>query len=139
MNSRFACLAIAALTLGACTSQPARDPQPISDADLASDVWKVETLNGNTVDNATLTLHFHAPDKVSGKAACNGYMASYHRDGGQFHIQVGGVTMMACPTPLMELEKQFLDTLSDIDQAVLDKDGRLILTGKEGLRVQATR
>ncbi|MDX1804700.1 MAG: META domain-containing protein [Alcanivorax sp.] len=140
MPVRFALLAVSALVLNACSaSQPATPTPPISDEELGSDIWKVQRLNGQAVDDATLTLNFHGTGKLAGKAACNGYTGQYDRIHGQFHIKVGGVTMMACATPLMALEKQFLDTLSVIHHASLDKDGRLILSGGQGLRIQATR
>ena len=105
---------------------------------LAGAAWQVQQLNGQPVSNATLTLNFHEPGKLAGKAACNNYMASYEQQASQFTIQTGGMTMKACPQPLMDIESQFVEALKGVDSATIDDQGTLLLSG-EGVEIKATR
>ncbi|MCG8394753.1 MAG: META domain-containing protein [Pseudomonadales bacterium] len=111
----------------------------IDEPQLMGPPWQVETLNGKPVGNATLTLNFHEPGKLAGKAACNNYMASYSLTEDGLSVQTGGVTMMACPEPLMTLEHQFLDGLEKVKSATLDHQGALLLSGENGVILRTTR
>ncbi len=133
-------LASAALVLTACTGQTTSGAHTmIEENQLRGDAWSVTSLNGEPVDNATLTLNFHQPGQLAGKAACNNYMASYVQSKDSFTIKPGGMTMMACPQPLMTLERQFMDVLKGVNHAKIDKQGHLILTSSDGIRIEAKR
>ncbi|WP_290502100.1 META domain-containing protein [Alcanivorax sp.] len=129
-----------ALLLAACTGQPANEVRTmVEESQLRGEAWSVTSLNGEDVTEATVTLNFHQPGQVAGKAACNNYMATYVQDEDSFTITTGGVTMMACPAPLMEMERQFLDALKGVNNADINKQGRLILTGSDDIRIEARR
>ena len=129
-----------ALLLAACTGQPANEVRTmVEESQLRGEAWSVTSLNGEDVTEATVTLNFHQPGQVAGKAACNNYMATYVQDEDSFTITTGGVTMMACPAPLMEMERQFLDALKGVNHADINKQGRLILTGSDDIRIEARR
>lgn len=129
-----------ALLLAACTGQPANEVRTmVEESQLRGEAWSVTSLNGEDVTDATVTLNFHQPGQVAGKAACNNYMATYAQNEDSFTITTGGVTMMACPQPLMKLEQQFLDTLGKVSQAQINADGELILSGEDNTKIQASR
>ena len=106
---------------------------------LQGSVWQVNTLNGSDVGDALVTLNFHEPGRLAGKAACNNYMASYTLEDDSFTVKTGGVTMMACPQPLMKLEQQFLGALEGVNQADITEDGQLVLRGADQVQIEATR
>lgn len=129
-----------ALLLAACTGQPANEVRTmVEESQLRGEAWSVTSLNGEDVTEATVTLNFHQPGQVAGKAACNNYMATYVQDEDSFTITTGGVTMMACPAPLMEMERQFLDALKGVNHADINKQGQLTLTGNDDIRIEARR
>jgi len=111
----------------------------VEESQLRGEAWSVISLNGENITDATLSLNFHQPGQVAGKAGCNNYMATYVQGEDNFAITTGGVTMRACPKPLMELEQKFLNTLGDISQARINADGILVLSGKDGEKIKATR
>ncbi|EUC70914.1 MAG: hypothetical protein AOY29_06775 [Alcanivorax borkumensis] len=133
-------LSSSALLLAACTGQPSSGVHTmVEESQLRGEAWSVISLNGENITDATLSLNFHQPGQVAGNAGCNNYMATYVQNEGLFTITTGGVTMMACPKPLMELEQKFLNTLGDISQARINADGILVLSGKDGEKIKATR
>ncbi len=133
-------LGSAALLLAACTGQPTNEVRTmVEESQLRGEAWSVTSLNGEDVTDATVTLNFHQPGQVAGKAACNNYMATYVQNEDSFTITTGGVTMMACPAPLMEMERQFLDALKGVNHADINKQGQLNLTGSEDIRIEASQ
>ena len=66
-------------------------------------------------------------------------MASYTLNDDSFTVKTGGVTMMACPQPLMKLEQQFLDALEGVAQADINVEGKLILSGADDVKIEASR
>lgn len=140
MNSFRLPLLLASTVLAACTGQPTSGAHTmIEENQLRGDAWSVTSLNGESIGDATLTLNFHQPGQLAGKAACNNYMATYVQDDDNFTITTGGVTMMACPKPLMELEQQFLNTLGQASQAQINAEGNLILSGENNVKIEASR
>ena len=133
-------LGSAALLLAACTGQPANEIRTmVEESQLRGEAWSVTSLNGEDITDATVTLNFHQPGQMAGKTACNNYMATYVQNEDNFTITTGGVTMMACPAPLMEMERQFLDALKGVNHADINKQGQLILTGSDDIRIEASR
>jgi heat shock protein HslJ len=126
-------LGSAALLLAACTGQPTNEVRTmVEESQLRGEAWSVTSLNGEDVTDATVTLNFHQPGQVAGKAACNNYMATYVQNEDSFTITTGGVTMM-------EMERQFLDALKGVNHADINKQGQLILTGSDDIRIEASR
>lgn len=66
-------------------------------------------------------------------------MASYTLDEDTFSVKTGGVTMMACPQPLMALEQQFLTALEEVTAGDINEDGQLVLRGADQVQIEATR
>lgn len=129
----------AALALAACSSHPEGATAMATAEQLRGSAWQVTILNGSDVGDALVTLNFHEPGRLAGKAACNNYIASYTLNDDRFTVKTGGVTMMACPQPLMKLEQQFLDGLEQVKSASLDDNGALVLSGENGVVLRATR
>jgi heat shock protein HslJ len=73
--------------------------------------------------------------RISGSSGCNRYFAKVE-DRGQGEITIGpaGATRMACPQPLMDQEKSFLDTLARVDRFDF-RNGDLVLSGPGGTLV----
>ncbi|WP_372635259.1 META domain-containing protein [Alcanivorax jadensis] len=138
-NLKLPLLAGAALTLAACSSNPAGSTAMVTAEQLQGSAWQVSYLNGSDVGDALVTLNFHEPGRLAGKAACNNYMASYTLNDDSFTVKTGGVTMMACPQPLMKLEQQFLDALEGVAQADINEEGKLILSGADDVKIEASR
>lgn len=136
---KLSLLAGAAAALAACSNHPAGTSAMVTTEQLQGSAWQVSTLNGADVGDALITLNFHEPGRLAGKAACNNYMASYTLDDDSLTVKTGGVTMMACPQPLMELEQQFLDALEGVEQADISEDGQLILSGADDVKIEASR
>ena len=134
---KLSLLAGAAMALAACSNHPAGTTAMVTTEQLQGSAWQVNTVNGSEVGDALVTLNFHEPGRLAGKAACNNYMASYTLNDDSFTVKTGGVTMMACPQPLMKLEQQFLDALETIDQADINDAGQLILRGGD-MRIEAS-
>ena len=138
-NLKLSLLAGAALTLAACSGNPAGTTAMVTAEQLQGSAWQVSYLNGSDVGDALVTLNFHEPGRLAGKAACNNYMASYTLNDDSFTVKTGGVTMMACPQPLMKLEQQFLDALEGVAQADINEEGKLILSGADDVKIEASR
>ena len=138
-NLKLPLLAGAVLTLAACSSNPAGSTAMVTAEQLQGSAWQVSYLNGSDVGDALVTLNFHEPGRLAGKAACNNYMASYTLNDDSFTVKTGGVTMMACPQPLMKLEQQFLDALEGVAQADINEEGKLILSGADDVKIEASR
>ena len=86
-------LGSAALLLAACTGQPTNEVRTmVEESQLRGEAWSVTSLNGEDVTDATVTLNFHQPGQVAGKAACNNYLATYVQNEDSFTIPTGGVT-----------------------------------------------
>ena len=136
---KLSLLAGAAMALAACSNHPAGTTAMVTTEQLQGSAWQVNTVNSSEVGDALVTLNFHEPGRLAGKAACNNYMASYTLEDDNFTVKTSGVTMMACPQPLMKLEQQFLDALDAVNQADLSEDGQLILSGADDVRIQASR
>ncbi|WP_231874140.1 META domain-containing protein [Alcanivorax sp. NBRC 102024] len=136
---KLSLLAGAALTLAACSSHPTGTDTMVTSEQLQGSAWQVQRLNGDHVGDALITLNFHEPGRLAGKAACNNYMASYTLDEDTFTVKTGGVTMMACPQPLMTLEQQFLTALEEVTAGDINEDGQLVLRGADQVQIEATR
>jgi heat shock protein HslJ len=64
---------------------------------------------------------------MSGSSGCNRYMGGLTLSGEGLSLQPGGMSMMACEEPLMQLEAAFMERLGRVGQFDIDEAGRLIL------------
>lgn len=103
----------AALAVCGCSAQAARDPAravPATSAATSAGVsvmnldgtdWRFIEVAGRAVPaDVTATMRFK-DGRISGKAGCNAYGASYSiKPDGSAHFQQGMSTKMACLTPV---------------------------------------
>ncbi|MFN3643390.1 MAG: META domain-containing protein [Gemmobacter sp.] len=102
----------------------AGDPRAL----LTGGEWRAVALEGAALPaDAEITLAFLEGDRVAGKSACNRYMGSLALTGeGVTFGQMAG-TMMACPDPLMTLERRWLDGLAAVSRFDIGEGGALVL------------
>lgn len=100
---------------------------------LEGTIWRLESYKAEGEDrqpvssrDATLRLE---GGRISGSGGCNRLMGSYDLKGKQLSIEVGGVTMMACPEG-MEQEQAVTQALGEVAGYELDSN-RLLLLGAD--------
>jgi heat shock protein HslJ len=99
-------------------------------------LWILTELNGQPpLPDTAITAEFSEDGKVSGSSGCNNYNTTYEVSGNKITFgEQGALTMMACPDPVMEQEKAYLDTLAasatfeivDDELVLFDADGNEI-------------
>jgi len=102
-----------AMVLGGCsTAGPAGSTSP----SLAGTSWVAEDIDGHGVLGGTpSTLVFDAAQRISGRAACNQYFGTAERgEGARLQLKPAGTTRMACPEPVMDQERRFLEMLGTV-------------------------
>ena len=115
-QQKFALLAAAAamLVLAACVpvtregvAAPAGDP-------LAGTSWVLSELNGQpVVADTSVTLQFGTDGRASGTDGCNRYNSSYSTAGDTIQFAPNAaMTMMACPTPIIDQATAYMAALS---------------------------
>ena len=95
------------------------------DADLAGTQWVVAEMGGRTLEPETLpTLQFDDAGRVAAHAGCNRFSGGYEQDGSSldFSPNMAG-TMMACPPPVDELERELIASLGQVSGLVPDSEG----------------
>lgn len=107
---------------------------------LSGEEWSVVQIGTASVaEDAKLTLAFDAEGRISGHSGCNRFMGGFSQDGEVLSFtQIAG-TMMACPQPQMDLERQMLEALSATKSFSLTPGGALELFGEDGLVLRALR
>lgn len=99
---------MAILMLSACAPST-------SGQDLTSSIWLLGELNGEgLIEGTTITAQFDETGSVGGTSGCNNYNTTYEVSGNQltFNEPIAS-TMMACPEPVMEQERDFLVVLAE--------------------------
>jgi heat shock protein HslJ len=97
-------------------------------ADLEGPEWVLVELGWEqpVSEEPAITLSFQQ-DKVSGNAGCNSYFAGVRAaTPGELGFNGMGATRMACPEPVMDVERRYLKTLSGASRYSL-LAGRLVL------------
>ncbi len=87
----------------------------LSLADLEGTDWVLAAIGwDNPVPGEpSVSVRFDG-DKVTGNGGCNGYFGTVTGDApGQLRFSAMGTTMMACPDPIMDLERRYLHTLAE--------------------------
>jgi heat shock protein HslJ/membrane-bound inhibitor of C-type lysozyme len=119
-------------TLHGCGGDPA--------ALLQGAEWVVEDLDGRgIVDRSRMTLRFGSDGRVSGRASCNTYSATYSLTGEVLTFSPAATTRKACAESLMSQEKEFLDLLGDVRRFSMSPDGALILYTGDQSTIKARR
>ncbi len=104
----------------------------------AEENWRVVSLNGRPVtqgQEATITLTL---DRMSGKAFCNRYGVEIQSKRGIRIVGPVASTRMACPAPLMALERDFLAILT-LDAVIGIEGGMLTIRHPGGGSIRAAR
>lgn len=87
-------------------------------------------INGKEIaipPTTTITLTFQKRGRISGRSAVNNYGGVFTAmPNGQIAIQITMATQMASTPELMELEREYFDALSHVNQILLKSD-RIIL------------
>ena len=131
-------LAAATSILGLClVSAPANAATPAPQtggAGLEGPTWRLVAL-GEKNESAlgaggNVTARF-GQGQVSGSSGCNRYQGSYTVDGTQMTVGPLVGTMMACPSPVMEIEDAFRGAFGGGGRFVVEND-RLTLTSNAG-------
>lgn len=104
-------------------------------ASLTDTYWKLIELDGDKVALAAtqqrevrITLASEG-SRATGFSGCNQFMGGYVQDGNNLKFTQMAGTMMACETPLMELESQVLKMLSVTTNYRIDNGQLLLLAG----------
>lgn len=102
----------------------------LSIADLEGLEWRLEQMDGVTElsGDSAVTLVFDA-GRIAGQSGCNRYMGAAEGGGMPGELSFGQTagTMMACPDPLMQLERTYLGALGQVTRYGF-RAGRLVLT-----------
>jgi uncharacterized membrane protein len=94
---------------------------------LLAGTWRLVDLPGASLPEGAEATFEVAGGRMAGKAGCNRYTGALAVSGESLTLTPGGVTMMACPDPLMQLEGAFLDRLARVSLFDIDAAGRLVL------------
>jgi len=121
-----------AVALGGCRTA---GPESEHGAALAGTSWVAEDIDGRAVlGGVQSTLVFDAAQRISGRAACNQYFGTVERgEGARLQLKPAGTTRMACPEPVMDQERRFLEVLGTVASyrndggalSLLDASGRV--------------
>ncbi|CBL46132.1 hypothetical protein HDN1F_25490 [gamma proteobacterium HdN1] len=112
--------------------------QKTASPQLTEREWVIEDIaSRGIIDSSHATLLFGKEGQLSGSATCNRLIASYQATGNKLTINVGGLTMMACPPALMDQERRLLDLLQEVVSYEFDSTGALIITTKSGKTILA--
>ena len=103
--------------------------------------WRIAEIAGaRVVDGSNASLLFMEAGRLAGSGGCNRLIGGYESNAkGQLTITHPGVTMMACPQPLMQQERKLLDLLPEITGYTIDAKGALVLHTADGQRIMARR
>ncbi len=96
-------------------------------AELLGSEWKLVGLAGEAGADvsdghgANLVLHEEG-ETLSGSSGCNRLVGTFKLHGHALYFEPVGLTRMACPEPVMKLEKAFLDALESTTRYVVSGD-----------------
>lgn len=120
---------VLALALAACAAHtpPAPEDAMPAELELNGSAWRQV---GDGEESMRPTLSFSSETRAAGFAGCNRWFADVNRTNGGVTFGAVGTTRMMCPPAQMDIERQFLERLSQTMSAHLD--GRqLVLLGDE--------
>lgn len=106
--------------------------------DLTVREWVVQSMDGRgVIDNSRTTLTFDPKGQIAGRAGCNRFTGVYRLQGTRLEFKGVATTRMICVRALMEQEARFLKALASVTTWQIQPDGRLELTGPDGVRLLA--
>ncbi|MDR0802631.1 META domain-containing protein [Fluviicola sp.] len=97
-------------------------------------VYRVIRMNGKDLNNANVSFSFDSVFKrISGRSGCNNFFSAVklNKKQSKICIKTGGSTMMACQDMQMEIEKEFLSTISNKSFKISHRDDKMIWTAKK--------
>lgn len=106
---------------------------------LTGPEWVVEDITGGTTERSQATLGFGADGRLSGRASCNRFTATWTLSGEGLTIGRAAATRMACAPDLMQQEDRLLDILDKTQRFEIAADGALLLFAGDGRRITARR
>jgi heat shock protein HslJ len=96
---------------------------------------KVFTLT-NKFKNADITIAFDA-GRYYGFSGVNRYTGNYEQNKkGSIKLSEAATTMMAGKEELMEIEKEYINELTEVEEIILEKDIILMKTKKGQLKYE---
>lgn len=105
---------------------------------IAGPEWRISELAGAPLpEGAEATLLLSSGGGLAGRAACNRFTGRYTLSGEGLRLEPGGMTMMACPEPVMAAERAILDALAKVDRFDFDEAGDLLLIGGDAVLLRA--
>ncbi len=117
VHSRFAILAVIAALVSVALSTGSK-----AAATLAGSEWRPIEVEGAAIEGAPeVFLQFRGEGKVTGHGGCNRFFGSFTLDGDRIEFGPFGATRKACPQPVMDREREFLDTLEKTTTFVRDR------------------
>ena len=127
MKVAFAVSSIVLLGIAAgCGSGGGGDP-----ADIEDKPWQLTSATGVTIPDGVVPSAAFTGGNVFGTAGCNTYRASYTLDGDSLEIGEPAGTLIACPPPVDEFERAYLDALGEVASWELDGE-ELVLSDADG-------
>ena len=127
MKVAFAVSSIVLLGIAAgCGSGGGGDP-----ADIEDKPWQLTSATGLTIPDGVVPSAAFTDGNVFGTAGCNTYRASYTLDGDSLEIGEPAGTLIACPPPVDEFERAYLDALGQVASWELDGE-ELVLSDADG-------
>lgn len=105
--------------------------------------WVLADLNGGGAPAAAITLMFdpgdHGTSRVAGNSGCNRFTGGWKQDGRTITLGKFASTMMACPPPIMEVERRFLTALEAVNTVTYTEAGEAILSAPDGRKLLLQR
>lgn len=128
---------IALISLGSCkchkdSVETKAMEQPLSNAITE---WQLVNMRGKDItyaeDQSPVTIQFNPEaNNVSGCSGCNRYFGDF-KFSNQGDITIGDLngTKMACPEPFMTLERQYMQTLHNVDHYAIEENQLTLMQG----------
>ncbi len=105
--------------------------RPITGVTWILDEASIEGLIGRAVPDALVTIHFDEDGGAAGSTGCNRFNGTYTAGSdGALSVDPGGMIMMACEKPLMQIGAAYTAALTDVGSfEIVDGGAGLVLAG----------
>ncbi|PSW05672.1 META domain-containing protein [Photobacterium lipolyticum] len=121
MKKRLLTVLALPMILAACAGSNGESSKVATEGDLVNNNWVLTQVDNKAIE---LPEPFKAPNlelttdmSANGHSGCNRYFGQAELNDGQLRIEKMGMTMMACPAPAMEMEKNLTQTLTNWSEA----------------------
>lgn len=94
---------------------------------LLAGTWRLVELSGTPLPDGAAVTFEASGDSIFGNGGCNRYMGGLTLTGESMTLMPGGMSMMACEEPFMQLEAAFIDRIARVSGFDIDAEGRLVL------------